>query len=64
MEKINEYKKHLSLEEAVEAAVKYCIEHDILREFISEITGLSIYEIEQLQQAQTANSGSDRSAAL
>ena len=34
--KINEYKKYLSLEEAVEAAVKYCIEHDILREFLKK----------------------------
>ena len=34
--KINEYKVKLSIEEAVQVAIKYCIEHDILREFLSE----------------------------
>ena len=34
MGKINEYKEYLSIEEAVKSAVKYCIEHDVLKEFL------------------------------
>jgi len=34
--KINEYKKNISLEKSVKAAVKYCIENDILRIFLEE----------------------------
>ena len=49
MGKINEYKKYLSLEESVKAAVKYCIEHDILKEFLknhgSEVFNMLFDEI-------------------
>ena len=34
MDKINEHKQDLPLEEAVKAAIKYCIEHDILKQFL------------------------------
>jgi len=34
--KFYEYRQYLSLEEAAIAVVKYCIEHDILREFLEE----------------------------
>ena len=34
--KINEYKGKLPIEESVQVAVKYCIEHDILKEFLLE----------------------------
>ena len=34
--KINEFKQKMSIEEAVQAAVKYCIDHDILKEFLLE----------------------------
>jgi len=34
--KINEYNEKLTLEESVKDAVKYCIEHDILKEFLKK----------------------------
>ena len=36
MGKIAEYKEKMTIEEAVEAAVRYCIENDILRKFLKE----------------------------
>ena len=46
--KIKEYSDSLPLEESVKAAVKYCIEHDILREFLnkqgSEVFNMLFYE--------------------
>jgi len=36
IKKINEYKKELTLEESILTAVKYCIENDILRDFLEE----------------------------
>ena len=34
--KINEYSEKLSLDESVKFAVKYCIEHDVLKEFLKK----------------------------
>ena len=34
--KIREYNKYLSLEESIEAAIKYCIENNILKSFLRE----------------------------
>jgi len=36
MDKINEYRNELPLEEAAEAAIKYCIEHNILKQFLKK----------------------------
>ena len=36
MGKIREYNKDLSLEESIKAAIQYCIEKDILRQFLEE----------------------------
>jgi len=35
--KIKEYCKYLSLDESVKSAVKYCIEHNILKEFLEKL---------------------------
>ena len=49
IDKIREYNKKLSLEESVKEAVKYCIEHDILRQYLqnhgSEIINMLFEEI-------------------
>jgi len=34
--KVNEYRENLSLEESVRSAVKYCIEHGVLKEFLED----------------------------
>jgi len=34
--KFNEYRQNLSLEEAAKAVVKYCIEHNVLKEFLEK----------------------------
>ena len=48
IKKINEYKKEMPIEESVKAAVKYCIEHDILKHFLeknaSEIENMLLTE--------------------
>ena len=36
MDKINELKQKIPLEEAVKAAIKYCLEHNILKQFLME----------------------------
>ena len=36
MDKINEYKRKLPLEEAMESAIKYCIERRVLKQFLEE----------------------------
>jgi hypothetical protein len=36
--KVQEYERTMSREEAIKMAVKYCIEHDILKEFLEENT--------------------------
>ena len=36
MGKVDEYKKELPLDKAIKAAVKYCIENDILKQFLRE----------------------------
>ncbi|MCL2212136.1 MAG: hypothetical protein FWB95_09470 [Treponema sp.] len=36
MAKIKEFSEYLSLDEAVRSAVKYCIEHNVLREFLKK----------------------------
>ena len=36
IKKVNDFKEHLSLDESLRSAVKYCIENDILREFLEE----------------------------
>jgi len=41
MGKINEYGEKLSLEEAVTSAVKYCVEHNVLKDFL-EIHGSEV----------------------
>jgi len=37
MMKIKDYNKYLSLDESVKSAVKYCIEHDVLKDFLEKI---------------------------
>ena len=36
IKKVNEFKKKFSLDESVKNAIKYCIENDILRQFLKE----------------------------
>ena len=36
IKKINDFKKHFSLDESLKSAVKYCIEHDVLKKFLEE----------------------------
>ncbi|MBO5373176.1 MAG: hypothetical protein J6A75_10745 [Lachnospiraceae bacterium] len=51
VEKVRGYAKNMSISEAVEKAVNYCIKHDILREFLmkhrAEAIGMSIYEFDE-----------------
>jgi len=46
--KIKEYSEQLTLDESVQSAVKYCIEHNILKEFLvnhgSEVTNMLFYD--------------------
>ena len=35
VEKVNEYKNHYPLEVAINMAIEYCIEHDVLADFLS-----------------------------
>jgi len=46
--KIKEYSEHLTLDESVQSAVTYCIEHNILKEFLvnhgSEVTSMLFYD--------------------
>ena len=51
VEKVREYAKSMEFKEAVEKAVEYCIEHNILREFLlrqrAEVIKVSIYEYDE-----------------
>lgn len=51
VEQVRLYAKKLSIAEAVEQAVDYCIKHDILAEFLTkhraEAIGMSIYEFDE-----------------
>lgn len=51
VEKVREYAKSMEFKEAVEKAVEYCIEHNILREFLlkqrAEVIKMSIYEYDE-----------------
>ena len=59
MGKISEYKEKLSLDESVETAIKYCIEHNILKDFLmkhaSEVVNMLFEEmsIEEIAAAAT-----------
>jgi hypothetical protein len=48
IKKVNDFKEHLSLDESLRSAVKYCIENDILKEFLvnhgSEVTSMLFYD--------------------
>ena len=47
--KIKEYSEHLPLDESVNSAVKYCIEHNVLKDFLmkigSEVINMLFYEV-------------------
>jgi len=49
IEKIKEYNEKLELDEAVRSAIKYCIEHNILKDFLeehgSEVVNMLFYDI-------------------
>ena len=51
VEKVRENKKKMPLEEAVEEAIRYCIQNGILRDFLlrqrAEVRKMSIYEYDQ-----------------
>ena len=51
VEKVRENKKKMPLEEAVEEAIRYCIQNGILRDFLlrqrAEVKKMSIYEYDQ-----------------
>lgn len=51
VEKVREYAKSMEFKEAVEKAVEYCIEHNILRDFLlrqrAEVIKMSIYEYDE-----------------
>ena len=48
MMKIKDYNNYLPLDESVKSAVKYCIEHDVLKDFLekigSEIINMLLYD--------------------
>ena len=44
IKKINEFKTKMSLEKAVEMAIKYCIEHNILEQFLKD-NGSEVYNM-------------------
>ncbi len=53
VDKVREFAKDWPLEKAVEMAISYCIQHDILAEFLSkhrtEVMSMSIFEYNQEQ---------------
>jgi len=64
--KVNEYKVHLTLEESVRNAVKYCIEHGVLRDFLKEhgaevvnmlFDDISVEEIAEIRAEEAREEG-------
>jgi predicted transposase YdaD len=64
--KVNEYKEYLTLEESVRSAVKYCIEHGILKDFLekhgSEVVNMlfddiSVEEIAEIRAEEAREEG-------
>ena len=51
VEKVREYAKSIEFKDAVEKAIEYCIEHNILRDFLlkqrAEVIKMSIYEYDE-----------------
>ncbi|MBE5935357.1 MAG: hypothetical protein E7262_06155 [Lachnospiraceae bacterium] len=56
VEKIREYKRDMSIGEAVENAIDYCISNDILKDFLrdqrAEVTYMSIFEFNEEEEME------------